>query len=391
MLALAIALLLGAAPGRGPNTVAISYFDNNTGNPEFDPLGKGLADMLISDLSQVEALQIVEREKLNQVLAELRLSRSSYIDAKNAQKLGRGLSARYLMTGGYALSGETLRIDARVFRVETGAVLASEHAEGKKDEFFALEKELVQVLVGALKLKLAPPEKTRLHVNATQSFEAWKEYSAGLDAKDKGDDPEARRRFEAALAADPSYRAARSATERLEAIGASQDRQTEQRADQALTELDPKSKDFPRRIEALLRELDWTNHEQSKRKTTLLTWLAERDLLVCPVSRGPAPSNPHVIVDGVPSGGVISHCRQAYEVLLIAQELLDDPSTWELSARVCEYFIHNLPEDRAVLSYCRNTILSGIEDAKKSGETQERNSPRMKAMLRLYANKAPKH
>ena len=41
----------GAAPA--PLTVAVSYFDNNTGKAEYDPLAKGLADMLITDLGQL--------------------------------------------------------------------------------------------------------------------------------------------------------------------------------------------------------------------------------------------------------------------------------------------------------------------------------------------------
>ena len=47
-----------------PPTVAVLYFDNNSPNREYDVLQKGLADMLVTDLSQVESLQVVEREKL---------------------------------------------------------------------------------------------------------------------------------------------------------------------------------------------------------------------------------------------------------------------------------------------------------------------------------------
>ena len=77
-----------------PPTVAVSYFDNNTGQAEMAPLAKGLADMLITDLAAVPGIQIVEREKLNQALAELQLSRSRFIDPATAQKLGRGLAAQ---------------------------------------------------------------------------------------------------------------------------------------------------------------------------------------------------------------------------------------------------------------------------------------------------------
>ena len=45
-------------------TVAISYFDNTSGSEQYNPLSKGLADMLITDLSDVKSIQIVEREKL---------------------------------------------------------------------------------------------------------------------------------------------------------------------------------------------------------------------------------------------------------------------------------------------------------------------------------------
>src|SRR5688500_17930937 len=93
-----------------PFSVAVPYFDNNTGQAQLDPLAKGLADMLISDLSQVASLRIVERQKLNQVLAELKLSRSKFIDPKTAQKLGKGLAAQYILSGGYTLVGDTLRI-----------------------------------------------------------------------------------------------------------------------------------------------------------------------------------------------------------------------------------------------------------------------------------------
>ena len=44
-----LVLALLAAGDRTP-TVAISYFDNNSGRADLDPLAKGLADMLINDL-----------------------------------------------------------------------------------------------------------------------------------------------------------------------------------------------------------------------------------------------------------------------------------------------------------------------------------------------------
>jgi len=213
---LAVLALTGAprpaAAQRAGVTLAIAYFDDDTGVAAYAPLRKGLADMMITELATMPALQIVEREKLNQVLAELKLGRSKFIDPRTAQKLGKGLAAEYIVTGSYILSGETLRLDCRVVQVATGRVMAIEKVDGPKDDFFALEKDLVHLLLKTLDIKLGAAEQSRLRRNQTQSFEAWTRYSAGLDAHDAGDDDRARALFQAALEADPNYTSARNAT-----------------------------------------------------------------------------------------------------------------------------------------------------------------------------------
>jgi TolB-like protein len=371
VLALAVSAALWAATpapagNRPPPTVAVSYFDNNTGKAEYDPLAKGLADMLITDLGQLRALRVVEREKLNQILGELKLSRSKFIDPKTAQRLGKGLAAQFILSGGYTLAGDTIRIDARVFNVETGAVLTSERVEGKKDEFFALEKDIADALIAALDVKLASAEKSKLRANATQSFEAWSSYAAGLDAQDRGDAAAARAAYAKALAADPNYRAARNATERLAAIFSQSAKQTETRFDASFRDLDPKAKDFAQRVSTLLQSLDNTRTDQLARKVALLTWLGRKDLLACTVVAGPATGNPTIIVGGMPQGGVVSYCTQAQETLMVANRLVDDPTQWDAIPKVCEHFVTRLPGDKSVLSYCE-TVMKSIELKKKEG------------------------
>lgn len=398
---------LAAAPQ--PPTVAVSYFDNNTGQAELGPLAKGLADMLITDLAAVPGIQIVEREKLNQALAELQLSRSRFIDPATAQKLGRGLAARYLLTGGYTMAGSTLRIDARVFNVETGAVVASERVEGKQDEFFDLEARLVSFLAGALQVKLGAGKAAG---GGTRSFAAWSQYSAGLDAQDQGDEARARELFEKALRTDPAYRTARTARERLAAIFARRGRETAEAADRAFEGLDPKAADFVDRVGTLLAGLDDTRADQLGRKIKVLSWLGERGLLACPPRAAAAAGNPTVLIGGVPAGGAVSPCGQAGAVLLLAYRQADDPSQWEVVARVCENLIHRLPGDASVAQYCESVIMRTLELNHQRGEKQARkdwnddvkfnaklssddwrralldNDAAIKAMLALYARGA---
>ena len=331
------ALLSCVALADKPLSVAIAYFDNNSLEAGYEPLARGLADMLITDLSNVQSLQLVERDKLNLALDELKLSKTKFIDPKNALKLGKGLSARYLLVGGYVVSAETMRLDARLFDVPASKVMFSEKVEGKKDEFFALEKELVELLIKALDVKLQLAEKTKLRSNATESFDAFSNYAAGLTAKDAGDEAKARAHFEAALAADPNYRAAKTATERLAVIFKRDDDAKVQTADAMRKALDPKAKDFPQKVATLLSQLQEGKTDEQKRKVELLLWLAENDLTP------PA-------VNGLPAVAMAG--------LQIVYRHTEDPTQWENIPKACEYFIARYPTDDYPKSYCRGLLMS---------------------------------
>lgn len=385
LLALAAALLPPPAGAAEPPTVAVAYFDDNSGDAAFAPLRKGLADMLITDLSAIGSIRIVERERLNAVLGELELGEGRFIDPATAQKLGKGLAAQYILTGAYTVSGEALRLDARVVEVSTGKVAAAEKVEGPKTAFFALEKELVDVLVGALDLKLGFAEKTQLRRNPTESFDAWLAYSAGLDATDRGDPAEAQRRFRAALQADPGYAQAQSALERLEAIFAKGDRERVERIEALTKGLDPKAPDFGQKVDALFRTFDDSVVEQVGQKVALLTWLVENDL---------TPSS-------------MGFARAPLEILGLMSRFLSDPDTWPVLPGVCEYVITRYPSYPGGAQQCKVYVgvmkklrevpeesLRASWKADQEGATHDwavaivRNTPAIRALFAACARKA---
>lgn len=345
--AFAAALVL-ATSARGAVPVAVSYFDNDTGLADLAPLSKGLADMLITDLGNLSSITIVEREKLNAVLGELKLSKSKFIDPKTAQKLGKGLAAQFILTGSYHVAGEAMRIDARVVKVDSGQVAGTQKVEGKKDEFFAMEKELVDLLVKTLDLKLGFSEKGKLRSNQTESFSAWSSYSAGLDAQDRGDPQKAQEAYLAALAADPNYRAAKNASERMAALYQHADATQAQGWAAQFKGLDPKAKDFAATVERLLSDSDSTRHEGMKQKLTLLTWLAERDLTP---QTSPAFSQ------------VASHA------MALIGRFTDCPAEWDAVVQSCDYFARRMPKDPTVLGMCRSD-LAQIARRRKDGEAE---------------------
>ena len=161
-------LLLVAAPPPEPlavpagKAVAVLYFDNNTGKAEYDPLGKGIAAMMISDLSAVQEIQLVERERLQDLVKELEAQHTRFFDSTTAVKVGRMTGAEYIVVGSFAALQPKMRIDTRVVRVGTGEIVKTAQVTGDEDKFFELEQQLARNLIAGLGLALSPEDQARL-------------------------------------------------------------------------------------------------------------------------------------------------------------------------------------------------------------------------------------
>jgi TolB-like protein len=133
----------------GP-TLAVLYFDYSGNDEEMAFLRKGLTQMLVTDLSQTKDLRVVDRVDLESVMQELKLNRSNKIDKATANRIGKLLGARFLITGGYFEFRGRLRVDAKVIDVETGAVNGVGVLEDSAN-FMELEAKLAQKLHSELR------------------------------------------------------------------------------------------------------------------------------------------------------------------------------------------------------------------------------------------------
>ncbi len=138
--------------------VAVLYFDNRTGVDRYDALGKGIAEMLITDLSGVPYLRLVERARLRDLMNEVEFSRSDHADPETAIEIGRFLAAEYIVTGSFIDSSPRIRVDSRIIRTETAEILRSTSAEGNEEEFFEIHENLARSLIEALELTLSEDE-----------------------------------------------------------------------------------------------------------------------------------------------------------------------------------------------------------------------------------------
>lgn len=165
-------------------TITISYFDNTSKNQKFKAFSKGLADMLVSDLSKIKLFNLVEREKYENLVNEINLGKSEYIDKTTAQKMGKLLGAQYILTGAFISITPEIRIDAKLIEVETGRIVMTSQVSGKDSEIFKLENDLANQLISSFEENKIDSRIPLKNIQMKLSF--YEQYSKSLDHLDNG-------------------------------------------------------------------------------------------------------------------------------------------------------------------------------------------------------------
>lgn len=107
----------------------------------------GVARVLTTQLTQSGLFDVVERARLEAVLAELDLSQSSKFDPAERNRIGKLLGARQLVLGSIFMFGKKLRMDASFVNTETSSVLCSEGTDGSPDDVEAITHALCDALI----------------------------------------------------------------------------------------------------------------------------------------------------------------------------------------------------------------------------------------------------
>ncbi len=189
------------------NTVAIVDFSNVGQIKELDLLGKGLAAMLITDLSKARAITVVERAKIQSLFDEMKLTG---VDANTASRPGYLLGASKIVTGSFlSLDGKSIDIVSSLTMTKTQTSRPSKSVSGSMEKLFELEKELAFGILDDMGIILTESEKNAIMKTPTESFDAFMAYSRGLNYADKGMYREAVQEFQKAIMADPNFSAPR--------------------------------------------------------------------------------------------------------------------------------------------------------------------------------------
>ncbi|MGE0160883.1 MAG: CsgG/HfaB family protein [Gemmatimonadales bacterium] len=210
--ALAFALSLCAAGGSRAqeperSVVAVLRFDNNTGDERYDHLGRAMSSMMISDLSAIERIQLVERERMEEVMAEQNLQYSGRVDPETAVTLGMIVGADYMVFGSFVTVDPEMRLDTRVTRTETAEIVTTADVRGQGESLFDLQQQLADTLIAGLQLVLTEEERARLRAqqeaNRIDDVETAIAFSEALCLADNGAYPEAFEAMQRVQAAAP--------------------------------------------------------------------------------------------------------------------------------------------------------------------------------------------
>ncbi len=202
---------------RPPNPLHVAVFPFRAEGPAAAtaPFNRALLAMIATDLARVPGLTVLERERVEALMAEMKLAASGLVDPVGAAAPARLLGAGTVVSGSVLNEPSPAgpgtgryRIHAAALDMRAGRVIATPEAGGKQAEFFELQKQVVYGILEALPVREIPAAVRRVH---TRSWEAYSRFSAGLNLLAQDRFSEARRAFQAALEADPGFELAEQA------------------------------------------------------------------------------------------------------------------------------------------------------------------------------------
>ncbi len=131
-------------------TLAFMGVQNLSKNIEYDYLAAFTEGVILYDLSKVKEITLVERKRLERIVAEQQLMLSGLLseDKKNSMKMGRLLAAKYLVSVDYTIIGGEAAFTLRLADTERGTIRVFTSRGKTENDIHRLAETLVNKLTG---------------------------------------------------------------------------------------------------------------------------------------------------------------------------------------------------------------------------------------------------
>jgi adenylate cyclase len=183
-------------------SIVVLPFVNMSEDPKQDYFSDGITEDITTDLSKISSLFVIARNSAFTYKGK----------AVKVQDVSREMGVRYVLEGSVRKASDQIRITAQLIDGTTGDHLWSERYDRSLKDIFALQDEIRQKIVTALKVKLTPDEQERFRRAPTNNLEAYDYYLRGMESglralyeSKKEANEQARQMFEKAIELDPKY------------------------------------------------------------------------------------------------------------------------------------------------------------------------------------------
>jgi adenylate cyclase len=197
-----------ATPAARKQSVCVLPFANMSGDAEQEYFSDGISEDIITDLSKVSALFVIARNTAFTFKGK----------SVDVPTIARQLGVGHVLEGSVRKAGGRVRITAQLIDAATGGHVWAERYDRDLTDIFALQDEISEAIVGALKLKLLPQEKQAIERRGTDNIEAYNLYLMARQEFVTGNVGDSRREEAVlrlcgrALELDPAYAQAWSMT-----------------------------------------------------------------------------------------------------------------------------------------------------------------------------------
>jgi adenylate cyclase len=178
-------------------SIAVLPFTNMSADPENEYFTDGIAEEIINALSKIQSLRVASR------------TASFALKGKNEEiaEIGRKLKVSTFLEGSVRRMGNRLRVTAQLVNVADGYHLWSERYDREMEDVFAIQDDISQSIVKALRVILSEDEKKAIEKSRTENVKAYEFYLRGRQFfEDRRKSLEfARQMFKRATDEDPEY------------------------------------------------------------------------------------------------------------------------------------------------------------------------------------------
>ena len=164
-------------------SICVLPFANMSGDPEQEYFSDGISEDIITDLSKVSALFVIARNTAFGFKGK----------SPNVKEVAHQLDVSHVLEGSVRKAGGRVRITAQLIEGATGGHLWAERYDRDLTDIFALQDEISEAIVAALKLKLLPEEKQAIEQRGTDNADAYNLYLMARSYRLTGNDGDPRR------------------------------------------------------------------------------------------------------------------------------------------------------------------------------------------------------